>query len=392
MAHKREKLLIINRSFWPIYPVVGEALLRFAEQHAAKHEVGVILQDHAGIRKKLAENQRGRGVNFYPCKAWTASGSSIFRRVLDAVFFMTWVLLVLLWKRPSKVYVSTDPPVLVPFVVMLYSKFFGAKYIYHLQDIHPEAANVVVKVNSWLFKLLKWIDVLSMRKANLLLTITEEMAEEIRLRSGFEGYIAIISNPSVDFEGIELPRNKEKGFVFCGNAGRLQRIPLLISAIEKYLRQGGKLNFIFAGAGFYENDLKTLSGKFKDNVVCHGLVSPLQAAKLNCIYEWALLPIEDEVTRYAFPSKSSSYVFSGAKIMAICSESTSVAQWVLKNKLGVVVPPSEEDICKFFFSVENNSIVEKDFSSNRAILEKQLDFPVFLEKLSELIFDKKNNE
>ncbi|MDH0370218.1 hypothetical protein N7340_00225 [Comamonas aquatica] len=392
MPDKREKLLIINRSFWPVYPVIGEALLRFAEQHATKHEVGVILQDHAGIRKKLAEHQRGQGVNFYPCKAWTVSGSSIARRALDAVFFMVWVFWVLLYKRPSKVYVSTDPPVLVPFIVMLYSKFFGAKYIYHLQDIHPEATNVVVKVNPWLFRFLKWMDVLSMRKANLLLTITEEMAEEIRVRSGFRGEIAIVSNPSVAFDGVVPPPKKEKGFAFCGNAGRLQRIPLLISAIEEYLEQGGELKFIFAGAGVYEKDLKNLSEKFKDNVVYHGLVSPLKAAQLNCIYEWALLPIEDEVTRYAFPSKSSSYVFSGAKIMAICSESTSVAQWVLKNKLGVVVPPSKEEIRNFFFSVENNNISGKEFSSDRDFLKKQLDFQVFLEKLGELIFDKKNNE
>ncbi len=29
---KRLDLVIINRSFWPVYPVIGEALMRFAEQ------------------------------------------------------------------------------------------------------------------------------------------------------------------------------------------------------------------------------------------------------------------------------------------------------------------------------------------------------------------------
>lgn len=391
MTDKREKLLIINRSFWPIYPVIGEALLRFAEQHATKHEVGVILQDHADIRNQLLLHKRGHGVNFYPCKAWTVSGSSIARRALDAVFFMAWVFLVLLWKRPSKVYVSTDPPVLVPFIVMFYGRIFGATYIYHLQDIHPEATNVVVKIRPALFRFLKWMDVLSMRHAGCLITITGEMAGEIRARAGVVGDIAILANPSVAFEGISIPDKKQRGFVFCGNAGRLQRIPLLISAIEKYVAKGGKLPFIFAGAGIYAKDLKNLAKKLGGNVIYHGLVSPAQAAQLNCDYEWALLPIEDEVTRYAFPSKSSSYVFADAKILAICSQRTSVAQWVLKNGLGVVQEPLAESLCEFFFSVERNEISLEEINSNRSSLKEQLGFDVFVEKLGALVFEEKNN-
>ena len=58
---KKEKLMIINRSFWPIYPVIGEALLRFAEERVKNQIVGVILQDHAGIRKHLKEKNAAMG-------------------------------------------------------------------------------------------------------------------------------------------------------------------------------------------------------------------------------------------------------------------------------------------------------------------------------------------
>lgn len=391
MADKREKLLIVNRSFWPIYPVIGEALLRFAEQNAAKHEIGIVLQDHADIRHQLSLHKRGEGVKFYPCKAWTVSGSSIVRRVLDAVFFMAWVLWVLLRQRPSKVYVSTDPPVLVPFIVMLYGRVFGATYIYHLQDIHPEATNVVYKINTALFGILRSMDVVSMRHAGRLITITEEMAHEIRMRAEIAGDVVVLANPSIAFEGINIPLEKKRGFVFCGNAGRLQRIPLLLSAIEEYVRQGGKLPFVFAGAGVYAKDLMNIAGRLTENVVYHGLVSPAQAAQLNCDYEWALLPIEDEVTRYAFPSKSSSYVFSDAKILAICSPETSVAQWVLKNGLGVVRDPSVQSLCDFFFCVERGGVPPEIFSTDRSSLKEELGFDVFVRKLGMLIFDEKSS-
>ena len=83
-----------------------------------------------------------------------------------------------------------------------------------------------------------------------------------------------------------------------------------------------------------------------------GFISPENSALLSSKYEWALLPIEDKITNYAFPSKTSSYVFSGAKILAICGEHTSVAKWVKYNNLGVVIYPKVSKIVEFFFKIE----------------------------------------
>lgn len=388
MNHNREKLLIINRSFWPIYPVIGEALMRFAEREAKRHDVAVALQDHAGIRKHLEQQQRGKGVRFYPCKAWTVSSSTVARRIADAIFFMVWILLVLFWFRPTKIYVSTDPPVLVPFIVMLYGRIFGVPYIYHLQDIHPEAANVVVKINPLVFRFFQWLDAISMRRAKLLITLTAEMAQEIHRRSGVEqAGVAILQNPSVDFDDLVVAKAKKRGFVFCGNAGRLQRIPLLIDAIEYYLQQNGSLDFVFAGGGVYSEKLRQLAQKYPSNVTYHGLVSAHEAARFSCEYEWALLPIEDEVTRYAFPSKSSSYVFADALIVAICSSTTSVAGWVVAHDLGIVVQPRVQDLCNLFFDVEKGKVRRDQFCSDRSALKQQLGFDLFVDRLSVLVLN-----
>lgn len=383
---KRLDLAIINRSFWPVYPVIGEALMRFAEQQAKKRKVGVILQDHVDIRAQLLKHQRGEHVNFYPAHAFSVSGSSIMRRAMDAVFFMLWVFLILLIKRPRKVYVSTDPPVLVPFIVMLYCAILRAQYFYHLQDIHPEAANVVIPVKSWLFRILRWLDSVTMRRANLLITITQEMADQIRLRSDTRSSIAVLANPSVSFDQVKLPEHKILGFTFCGTAGRLQRIPLLIKAIEQYCHQGGVLPFVFAGAGVYANDLERLAQQYS-NVTYKGLVSASEAAQINVDYTWALLPIEDEVTRYAFPSKSSSYVFSGALIAAVCGNEISVAKWVADNRLGVVVTPELDALCQFFFNVERGQYDAETFDFERKELKQRLGFDTFLRKLTDLVVD-----
>lgn len=388
---KRLDLVIINRSFWPIYPVIGEALMRFAEQQAKKQSVGVILQDHADIKQHLAREQRGDKVKFYPCHAYSASGSSIVRRAVDAMFFMCWVFAVLLLKRPKKVYVSTDPPVIVPFIVMLYCRIFRARYVYHLQDIHPEAANVVFPLRPATYRFLRWLDSVTMRNASLLITITEEMATAIKDRSGALCPVETLSNPSVSFDKVFPPEKKRNGFAFCGNAGRLQRMPLLIAAIEQYCTRGGKLPFVFAGAGVFAEQLRDLAAKH-DNVTYLGFISAFEAAQLNAEYQWALLPIEDEVTRFAFPSKSSSYVFSGALVAAICGSETSVAKWVSENNLGVVINPIADELCRFFHTVENGGLSPKAFDIDRCKLKERLGFDVFVERLRQLVISERSTK
>lgn len=387
MADKPMKTAIINRSFWPLYPVIGEALLRFAEGAANQgNSVSVIMQDHAGIKGKLSDAGRGEGVHFYPSKALTTSASSVLFRACDAVFFMFWVLAVLLWVRPSRVYVSTDPPVLVPFLVMLYSRLFRAEYIYHLQDIHPEAANVVIPVNRWVYKILMRMDALSMRKAKCLITITEQMATEIRSRSGTVVPIHVLDNPAVSFEDIDTSKPKIAGFSFCGNAGRLQRIPLMLEAIEAYFDRGGQLQFTFAGGGIYADRLKSFADKYL-HFHYPGLVSPTEAAQINADYTWALLPIEDDVTRFAFPSKSSSYVFSGANILAVCGVQTGVAQWVQENKVGLVVRPEVEAVVSAFFDIEKGLYPELSDNTLREALKAKLRFEVFIKALDRIVLE-----
>jgi len=380
----RRDFVVINRSFWPVYPVIGEALLRLSEDLAANHRVAVIMQDHVGIRAKLAAENRGKNVEFFPGKAWSDSASGILVRALDALYFMFWVACSLLRSRPRTVYVSTDPPVIAPFVAMIYAKLFRARLVYHLQDIHPEAANVVMKVNPVLFRLLRWMDVLTMRKADVIITITDEMAAEIRRRSDTARPIHVVSNPAVSFEHVSQHAEKIKGFSFCGNLGRLQRIPLLLDAITRYLDGGGRMKFGFAGGGIHAPAIAELANRY-DAVDYLGQVSAARAAELIYDYQWALLPIEDEVTRYAFPSKSSSYVFSDAAVLAICSGTTSVAQWTVGNRLGVVSDPDVEALISTFFKIESGDIDVSDYVGDRSELKAQLKFDHFLDRLQAIV-------
>ena len=91
-----------------------------------------------------------------------------------------------------------------------------------------------------------------------------------------------------------------------------------------YINENGQLLFVFAGVGVYSLDVKNLTQRY-EQVNYVGALLGKEAAKQIRYYTVGLMLIENEVTNYAFPSKSYSYAFPGCHILAICGLETSVA-------------------------------------------------------------------
>ncbi|WP_296990625.1 glycosyltransferase [Thalassospira sp. UBA1131] len=352
MFFDREDYVIVMRTFWPVSPVVGEGMMQVSERLACEGRCRVVTQDQFGLRDAVKELKRGQNVAFSPVYALSNSSSKMLTRVLDLLWFTLAVFFVLLLRRPRVVYVATDPPLLVPVVVALYAKLFRASYVYHVQDIHPEATGIVFsKLKKtylrYLYRFFRYLDGLVVKNAAKIITLTPEMANSLTKRGEISLLsITYINNPAapLPFKPVDLKYD----YSFVGNAGRLQRIPLLISAIRQYLQDGGNKKFAFAGAGVMSKDLRRLSDEFPDNVEYFGKVPVEKAAQITLASQWAMLPIEDEVCLYAFPSKASTYAVSGKSIVAICGFTTSVGQWVRKHNLGLVVNPDVSALMDFF--------------------------------------------
>jgi len=380
MAVKKTVLTIVNRTFQYNSPI-GDGLLQLAELAAAKGSVSVIAQAKSNLKADLDTAGRGWGLQIRACKSYTTSASGLIKRISEAVFFMLWTFTSLVRTRPANVYVATDPPVLVPFVVAIYCRLFNAKYVYHLQDIHPEATNIVVPLNGLVMKLLLAMDNYTLSHAKALVTLSEDMKSHLLKRSNTSSPIYLLDNPSFDMVSVPIAQ-RSKDIVFCGNAGRLQRIPLLVTALRDYLQKGGKLSFTFCGGGVHVPEVKALADAY-EQVEYLGVIPATDAAELINQHRWALLPIDDEVTKYAFPSKSSGYALSGAGVLAVCGENTSVARWVEQHKVGLVCAADHDALVSCFFSLESNT--HGPFMMGYDMRAK-LQIPYFAQHLSDIIF------
>lgn len=354
---------IVTRSFWPGSAAIGEALLLLAESLSRNNQVRVIAQAGKKFHLQLQAQQRGKRVNFSMLPSFTTSSSHLVLRILELIVFGLHVFILLCWHRPDKVYVTTNPPVLIPFLVRLYCEIFKKCYVYHLQDIHPEATQVATGKDNILLRLLQSLDSKTIIRASKIITLTQQMRNYVCERVGAAHTIDIVllENPSVETpQSADIMRSK--GMVFCGNAGRLQLIPLLLESIEQYIEQGGTLPFIFAGGGIHVPRIKELVNKYQQ-VSYLGVLPGDKAAELMRRYSYGLMPIEDKVMKYAFPSKSSSYIAAGCQVVAICGADTSVAQWVENNGFGCVTAPNVEEIVKLFVRLETLEVTELQVSS-----------------------------
>lgn len=354
-----KKIAIVSRSFWPENPAIGEALLLLSESLGKHSQPVVITLVDKYFSEKLQAARRGQGVKFSTLSSLTDSSSHMLLRLLELLLFTGFVFISLCWHRPNMVYVATNPPILTPLAVRWYCKLFNKKYIYHLQDIHPEATQVVTGKVNFITRLLLRVDVKTTIQAAHIITLTEQMKSYIIHRTDKKLPIALLDNPSVQGakQNNEVLAQRKKGFVYCGNIGRLQRIPLLLAAIERYLNEGGQLPFMFAGGGVYRSAIEKLAKQFKQ-VSYLGVLPADKAANSLRGYSFGLMPIDDEVTNYAFPSKSSSYIFSGCQVVAICGSNTSVADWVWTHGLGFVAEPEVESVTQLFHKLEQEPLVE----------------------------------
>ena len=371
------------RSFWPYYPVLGEALLQCAEKLSYDFNVGVLHGEREGIHDQLEKQKRGELAKFYSIRTFTDSSSSVIFRIFENISFAFIVLIKLVSLRPRVIYISSDPPIFLPFISYLYSKIYKAQYLYHLHDIHPEAANIILPMNKPAFYLLQKLDNLSIASASKTIVLSSRMKTVLENRLDKTLDITVLNNPSVK-NTLNKSTTKQNGIVFTGNAGRYQLMPLIIGAIEDFYDGGGRLPILFAGGGVYSDNLISLSEKYHYFSYL-GTINPKDAASLASSYQWALLPIDERVLDYAFPSKASSYICMDSTIILICKQNNVLSDWILSHDLGYVIEPSHFEIIKTFKMLEEGKLVSKDNSPKREKVKKLLSMDNYVYKLTSLL-------
>jgi colanic acid biosynthesis glycosyl transferase WcaI len=355
-----QRLLIVNRHFWPDLTTYSQILRHIAERWAADgHKVDVITA-HPSYRPEVRFSTPGHeninGVDIFRVRLLPFRRLGLVARLINSIPFFLGLIWFMLKRRMSGyrydfVLVSTNPPVIEALLVQALCAMVGARTIYHIQDVHPdvEVSVGLFKANGLAERFLRRLDMTTCKAAAACVTLSEDMRQTILQRSPWgkaHPEIHIINNFSFDLDEpisaapMGLVREPHRfRVIFAGNIGHFQGIDQLIAAAHE-LTDEPAIEIVLVGNGIEVARLKELSGQLLDQSIRFIPVQPMHVASaLVGDADLAVIILRPNVIKSAYPSKTMTYASSGTAILAVVEQDSELASTVQKHNFGFVTPP-----------------------------------------------------
>jgi glycosyltransferase involved in cell wall biosynthesis len=303
------------------------------------------LPSYRGVSKDKVPSKEVDGtVNIHRGRILGSERSGIVVRSLNSLVYCFGLFNEVLKLRPDVVTAATFPPVFAAWTASLAAKIVGAKFIYHMQDIHPEVSQISggLMSKSVVNRLVKWFDNQTLRRSHVVVVLSEDMANTLANRNVRVDSLRVINNPPVEQEsGVDLPPQeyrKDPGkirLIFAGNLGRFQNLELLASGISKCFKEYPKVELVFLGDGSAEPELKR---RWLDHpqVKFYPFLPYLQARELIAEADVGVVSLQEGICSVSFPSKVSTYINLGIPIFVLTEVTSELAKITRTQGLGVV--------------------------------------------------------
>lgn len=355
------RILAIHRYFWPDSPPYAAMLRAITANWAADgHQVEVVSTQPSykknSLGQRVAAHEIVDGVQVTRVDLPSEHGRPLVK-LLNMVRF-SWVVVGHV-KRSGPydmIMVSTAPPVFLAWTVKRVAKKTGARLIYHCMDLHPEIGRISGEFrNPVLYGLLRRIDSATCRAADRVVVLSSDMERALLARPGCTGKIAVsvINNFNLPTFAPEetstsdmfpLAMNKPSGkfrVLFAGNIGRFQGLDYVIDSMHELVGQP-QIELVFLGEGRALAALKQRAGKLMGKSVHFFPHQPLQIARqVIATADIALVTLAKSIYRFAFPSKTMTYLAEGCPLLVSVEPESELAKFVSKTGSGVAVEPGD---------------------------------------------------
>lgn len=201
-------------------------------------------------------------------------------------------------KRYDFIQVNTLPDFLV--FVTIVPKIFGAKVVLDLHEPSPELFSTIFGENRiLLIKLITFFEKISIRYADRVITVSEQMRRNYIKRGGPPSKIEVVLNvPNLEFNPDlyeEKLRNDDKFLLVChGAMFKRYGQDVLIKSIEIVKDKIHNIQLNILGYGDYEPVFKKLTSQLKLNEYIHflGFIPFLDMIKMIAKSDIGIVPIE----------------------------------------------------------------------------------------------------
>lgn len=353
-----QKVLFINRSYWPDAEATGQLLTELCEDLAGRLDVSVL----AG-----QPNQNPRGESFRASGRETRNGVTIERvrhpqfakrgligRGLNLVGFLVASFWRSLWvPRPDVVIVESDP-FLLPLLGLWLKVMRGCRFVAYLQDLYPDIAVALGKVREGLLtRTLRSLLRFALRRADRIVVPGEDMRDRLIAWGLPAARIEVIPNwvdtakifPVKSGNRFRLREAPGETFLVMhsGNMGLSQQLSTLVDAAA-LLRDQPQFLLLLVGGGGARADLERQTTKlgltnvrFLPYQPREELAESLSAADVQ------IVSTDPAAYPCLMPSKLYGVLAAGTSVLAVTAAESEVARVVQRHRVGRVVTPGSAE-------------------------------------------------
>ncbi|THF56599.1 glycosyltransferase family 4 protein [Ollibium composti] len=334
-------IVIVNRYFWPETVLVNDIATWLVE---AGHEVEVITSQPSynpeARLPKRPTREIWNGVTVRRISLLPERKRGLVRQLNNLLFCWCAALLVLFGRRHRVVWTTSIPPVLQPLLLRIVTRLRGSQLIYFVQDIYPEIAILMGMIKRGAFTgLITRLDNWTISRADVVVTLSNDMADSIKARGVVPRRLLHINNFSAIESAVGLPRPAVDGpcrFVFAGNIGRFQHLEQTIELFADIDPAEGRLELIGEGRLKQALEEKVLRDGIK-SVFFHAYRPAIEAFELIRDRDVGIVSLSPGLYAYAYPSKTFTYLAAGVPLLCFIEKQSELARYIEERGIGVAV-------------------------------------------------------
>ncbi len=229
------------------------------------------------------------------------------------------------------------------------------KFIFNPQDLFPDSLLISGKAteNSRIIKFSRMMERFSYKNADVIITITEDMAENIRRRLEDKNKVHVVRNWIDTEKTVPFERSKNTLFdkfglckelfyvTYAGNIGMMQGIETIVDAAEKLKDELG-IRFIIFGNGSEEERIKNrIAEKQLKNIQVFPLQPLDRVSEVYSLGDVSIISCKAGTGGSGMPSKIWTIMATGTAIIASFDLGGEMEKIIDEAECGICVPADD---------------------------------------------------
>lgn len=362
-SRPKMRALLVSSIFPPEPVVSAQTSAQIAEALVSSgHEVSVVTSYpnrpsgrlFPGYSRKFSANEASAtGVEIIRCFSTLSPESRMFSRLLENLTFgLTSAWQVLTMPKPDVIYANTWP-IIATGILFMVARLRRVPLVMSVQDIYPETlvSQNRINDNSFLYRLMRWIDGVIVRNCAHVIVISERFYEIFHeQRQVPVERLSLIPN-WIDIDQIDIGTSgrryrrrlgiTEQDFlvVYGGNIGVAAGVEGVIEAIGQ-VDHNRNIRLVVAGTGSQLEACKNIANRLpSQRVFFHSPWAIDETSEVLRAADLLILPTQGEQSLASVPSKLLSYMLAGRPILATALPDSDLADLIGRSRCGWVIKP-----------------------------------------------------